>query len=57
LLDAQWSSFVPGLALVGGGYFLRFARALGETRDDVFDFDDRQETWTFSSGLSFSFSP
>lgn len=57
LLDAQWSSFVPGLSRLGGGYFLRFARAIGETRDDVFDFDDRQETWTFSSGLSFSFSP
>jgi hypothetical protein len=56
-IDAQWSSFVPGLSSLGGNYFLRYARAVGEARDDVFDFDDRQETWTFSSGLSFSLSP
>lgn len=56
-IDAQWASFVPGLSSLGGNYFLRYARAVGEARDDLFDFDDRRETWTFSSGLSFSLSP
>lgn len=56
-IDAQWASFVPGLSSLGGNYFLRYARAVGEARDDLFDFDDRRETWTFSSGLSFRLSP
>ncbi|MGH2657354.1 MAG: hypothetical protein ACRDIZ_11765 [Actinomycetota bacterium] len=54
-LDAQWSSFVPWLGAIGGQYFLRLSRTLGEQIDREFDFDDRRLNWSVDSGLNFTF--
>lgn len=56
-IDAQWASFVPGLETLGGQYYLRFSRSLRESFDSVFDVDDRTETWSLDSGLTFAIAP
>lgn len=54
LIDAQWSSFVPGLRRVDGRYYLRFSRSISDALDTVFDLDQRTAQWSLNSGLNLS---
>lgn len=54
-LDAQWSSYIPGLDRVGGQYFLRFSRNAADARDREFDIDDERRNWSVDSGVNVSF--
>jgi hypothetical protein len=57
VLDAQWSSLVPGLRPLGGRYYLRFSRTTGRNVDPQFGLDQASERWSLSSGLNLGIAP
>lgn len=57
LIDAQWSSFVPGLRSLDGRYYLRFSRSMADAIDTTFDLDQHNAQWSLNSGLNLSLFP
>jgi len=57
VLDAQWSSIVPGLQRLGARYYLRFSRGSNRATDTQSDLDLATQRWSLSSGLSLGLAP
>jgi len=57
ILDAHWSSLVPGLARLGARYYLRFSRASGSAVDAEAALDRSTRRWSLASGLNLGLSP